>query len=77
MVVTTDKAGQTVYVTYIPDCEDNAGGFYCETYADENFDRKIDDFCFHPEDANMTEEGIKDFIRDYYKEITLDLNYEF
>ena len=76
-MVATDKLGQKVYVTYIPDCGDNEGGFYCETYSDRNFDHKIDDFCIHEGDCELTEEGIKEYIKNYYKEEELDLDYDF
>ena len=85
MVETQDKAGQTIYITYIPDCEYNEGGYYCETYSDENFDNKIDDFCIHPDDIpgleNMTwqeeEKAIEEYIAHYYDDEVLDLNWDF
>ena len=86
MIETTDKAGQKVYVTYVNDCEDNAGGFYCETYSDENCDHKIDDFCVHLESLwNYSEpyserailDRLKEYIRDYYKDEVLNLEFNF
>ena len=72
-----DKKGQRVYVTYIDDCGDNVGGQYCETYTDDYCGKKIDDFCIHIGDCEMTEEGIKAYIRDYYKDMELDLGFSF
>jgi hypothetical protein len=74
---TKDKKGQRVYVTYIEDCEPNKGGYYCETYTDDFCGHKIDDFCIHVGDCELTEKGIKEYIKNYYKNEVLDLNYEF
>ena len=41
MITTKDKAGQTVYITYIEDCGENEGGYYCEVYADEDLMYRI------------------------------------
>lgn len=72
-----DKAGHRVYVTYIEDCEPNKGGYYCETYTDDFCGRKIDDFCIHEGDCELTEKGIREYIKNYYKDEVLDLNYTF
>ena len=80
-----DKAGNIVYVTTTPDCEDNPDGYYCETYSDEECDHKIDDFVIRPEDIpgylEMTEEArqeaIDRYIDGYYKDTVLDLDYDF
>lgn len=78
MVEAKDKAGQIVYVSYIPDCEPNDGGLYCETYSDQWCDNKIDDFCIHPEDCNCGSTlEVKKYIQDYYRDEVLDLNYDF
>lgn len=82
MITAKDKAGQTVYITYVNDCGDNAGGFYCETYSDENRDHKIDDFCVHPGDfqpyfGSDFYDRLEEYIRDHYKDTVLDLNYNF
>lgn len=73
----TDKKGQKVYVTFIPDCGENEGGLYCETYTDDRCDKKIDDFCIHKGDCDFTKEGIEGYIGNYYKEEVLDLDYDF
>lgn len=82
MITTRDKKGQTIYITYISDCDENAGGFYCEVYADENCDRKIDDFCIHAGDFQPYfgadfYDRLEDYIRHYYDDTELDLNYRF
>ena len=85
MVTTKDKAGQTVYITSTPDCEDNKDGFYCETYSDEECDHKIDDFCVHPEDIprykemSLQEQEIAadEFMAHYYDNMILDLTSSF
>lgn len=85
MVETTDKLGQTVYITMTDDPE---GGYYCETYADENCDRKIDDFyvpasiCsqrtpwMHVRYDNV-EEIVENYCRHHYDDEVLDLNWKF
>lgn len=77
MIDTKDKKGQWVYVTCNPDCEENEGGLYCEVYADEYMDRKIDDFCIHKGEYEMTAKGVEKFIKDYCKETEFDLNFKF
>lgn len=78
MVEAKDKAGQIVYVSYIPDCEPNDGGLYCETYSDQWCDNKIDDFCIHPEDCNCESvEEVEKYIQDYYRNETLDFGTRF
>lgn len=72
-----DKIGQRVYVTFTPDVEPNKGGLYCETFTDDRMEEKIDDFCIHSGDCEMTREGIEGYIADYYKDTELDLNYNF
>lgn len=81
-----DKKGQRVYVTYISDVEPNKGGYYCETYTNDDFGQKIDDFCIHLDDLpsgfeqmhyNEQEKAIKNYIKDYYKDTELNLNYRF
>ena len=78
MIETKDMAGQTIYITYIDDCEPNEGGYYCETYADEDLDQKIDDFCIHPEDCDCDDdEAVEYYVRHYYDNDVLNLEYNF
>lgn len=78
MIRVTDKDGNVVFVDYIHDCGSNVGGFYCQTYSDERGDNKIDDFCIHPEDCDCSNyDEVEDYIRHYYENEVLDLNYVF
>jgi hypothetical protein len=72
-----DKAGQMAYVTYVPDCGPNEGGLYCETYTDDRCEKKIDDFCIHKGDCHFSQAEIEEYIKNYYKDIILDLSYNF
>ena len=72
-----DKKGQMAYVTFIPDCGENEGGLYCETWTDDRCDRKIDDFCIHDGDCDFTKSGIENYIKNYYKDMVLDLSFNF
>lgn len=72
-----DKEGKMVYVTFVPDVEPNEGGLYCETYTDEYCGHKIDDFCIHKGDCEMTKDGIESYIKNYYKDEVLDLDFIF
>ena len=85
MIQVKDKAGQTVYVSYVQDCEDNQDGFYCETYSDPNGDNKIDDFVVRSTDiydyAGMEYpkiiEELEKVIKQKYQDVVLDLDYKF
>lgn len=64
-----DKNGNTVYVSYLDDCDENEGGYYCQVYTDKWYDHEIDDFCVHPydcdcEDLDEVEKYIAKFISD-------------
>ena len=82
MITTKDKAGQTIYITYINHFGENEVGYYCETYSDENCDNKIDDFCVHPGDFQPWSgsdfyDRLEDYIAHHYDDETLDLNWKF
>ena len=79
MIKTHDKAGLQLHISYTEDCAENAGGFYCETYLDENGDRKIDDFCVHPEDCDCSNhKAVENVIRHHYDDIEFkDLTRDF
>lgn len=79
MIRVTDKIGQVVYVTTIMDYDEEYGRcIYCETYSDENFDNKIDDLVVHSWDCNIFDDKqVEEFIKDYYKGETLDLDFIF
>lgn len=55
-----------VWITYIKDCGENEGGYFCEVYADEDYNERIDYFCIHPEDCDCTnEDEVENFIEEY------------
>lgn len=69
MITTKDKAGQTVYITYIEDCGENEGGYYCEVYADEDLMYDLDFFCVHPEDCDCSDDdAVEAYIREFVAE---------
>lgn len=39
-----------LYISVVPDCGPNEGGYYCQVYADLGMDDQIDDFCIHPDE---------------------------
>ena len=82
MIRTKDKAGQTVYITYVHDCGENEGGFYCEAYSDKNLGNKIDDFCVHPGEfqpyfGSDFYDRLEDYIANHYNDEVLDLSWKF
>lgn len=79
MIHAQDKEGKSVWITYV---HDGDNGFYCETYADENLDVKIDDFCVHPGDFQPYfgfdfYDRLEEHIRHYYDNEVLDLSRAF
>ena len=78
MIETRDKAGHRIYISYTEDCEYNEGGFYCEVYADEDGDNKIDDFCVHTDDCNCEDyDAVEEYIAHYYDDEVLDMDFDF
>lgn len=56
-------------MSYIPDCEDNTGGFYVEVYLNQYGDR-YDYFCVHPEDCDCNDsEAVEKFMKEYVSQI--------
>ena len=51
-----------LYVSVVPDCESNEGGYYCQVYADEDYGDQIDDFCIHPDELEENDD-IEHWIR--------------
>lgn len=75
MVEATDKLGQTVYVSYIDDCCENEGGYWCQVYCDDFLDYEIDDFCIHPEDCDCSDvDAVEEYIRAYAAQWEYDLS---
>lgn len=69
------KNGVDVWVTRTYDCGPNLGGFYCQIYLDEDFQRELDDFVISAEDVNdnKEEEYILEFISNYCAEVTYEM----
>ncbi len=62
--------GTEVHLSFIPDCEDNEGGWFVEIYLDEYGDY-YDYFCVHPEDCDCRDEReVLKWARDYVSTIT-------
>ena len=69
MIEARTAKGTMVWVSYIPDCGSNVGGFYVEIYLDEYGDR-YDDFCIHPEDCDCADwDAVERFAREYVSRI--------
>lgn len=69
MVKGKTKKGTRVWMSYIPDCEDNTGGFYVEVYLNQYGDR-YDYFCVHPEDCDCkNSEAVEKFMKEYVSQI--------
>lgn len=69
MVKGKTKKGTRVWMSYIPDCEDNTGGFYVEVYLNQYGDR-YDYFCVHPEDCDCNNsEAVEKFMKEYVSQI--------
>ena len=79
MIKATDKIGQVVYVATNMDYEEEYRRcIYCETFSDEQMENKIDDLVVHSWNCNIFDnEQVEEYIKNYYKGETLDLNYKF
>lgn len=59
-----------VWMSYIPDCEDNTGGWFVEIYLSPYGDR-YDYFCVHPEDCDCDDDkAVEKFMKNYVSQIT-------
>lgn len=59
---------ENIWISMTPDCGENKGGYYCQTYSDEEMDNQIDDFCIHTDDCNCNnQEDVENFIKRYAK----------
>jgi len=59
------KNGKRVWLSFVPDCEYNTGGWYVEVYLDEYGDR-YDDFCVHLDDCDCTDmNAVEQYAKDY------------
>ena len=41
---------KSLYISFVPDCDVNEGGYYCQVYSDKDMEYQVDDFCIHPEE---------------------------
>ena len=63
------KKGTKVWLSFVPDCEYNKGGWYVEIYLNEYGDR-YDDFCIHPEDCDCRNcSAVERFATEYVSSI--------
>jgi hypothetical protein len=59
------KNGRTVWLSFVPDCEYNTGGWYVEVYLNQYGDR-YDDFCVHLDDCDCTDmNAVEQYAKDY------------
>ncbi len=69
MMPAKTKKGTIVYLSFIPDCGSNVGGWYVEIYLDQDGDR-YDDFCIHPDDCNCSNyNAVAEFAKKYVSSI--------
>lgn len=59
------KNGRTVWLSFVPDCEYNTGGWYVEVYLNQYGDR-YDDFCVHLDDCDCTDmNAVEQYAKEY------------
>lgn len=69
MVKGRTKRGTMVWMSYIPDCGSNVGGWFVEIYLSPYGDR-YDYFCVHPEDCDCKDyNAVEKFMKDYVSTI--------
>lgn len=52
------------YVTFVADCDDNTGGYFCEIYEDESFDNRLDFFCIYKDSVDCKDDtAVEDFAK--------------
>lgn len=66
----TTKNGNTYYVTFTDDCEDNVGGYFCQVYKDEDLEEEIGFFVLHK--RHIDEYGIDELVQDYVEDFDYD-----
>lgn len=71
----TTKRGNTYYVTFTDDCEDNVSGYFCQVYEDEDLEEEISYFVLHKEDIDKY--GIDELVQNNVEEIDSELNPKF
>lgn len=69
MTRATTKKGTKVWLSFVPDCEYNTGGWYVEIYRNQYGDR-YDDFCIHTDDCDcQDEEAVERYAKDFVSQI--------
>lgn len=53
------------YVTYIEDCGENTGGYYCIVYKDETLEEELDNFCID-KDCIKINPDVEYWIKKYF-----------
>ena len=71
-MITAKTAKRTeVYVSFVEDCEDNEGGYYCEVWDSEDMAKQLDNFCIHTNDCDCNDwDAIEEFAMNYISNIT-------
>lgn len=56
MLEAISKDGHKVYLAFVPDCEENEGGYFVEVYENEDICTcdYFDYFCIHTDDCDCT-----------------------
>lgn len=70
----TTKNGNTYYVTFTDDCEDNVGGYFCQVYKDEDLEEEIGFFVLHK--RHIDEYGIDELVQDYVEDFDVEIDVE-
>lgn len=67
----TTKNGNTYYVTFTDDCDDNVGGYFCQVYKDEDLEEEIGFFVLHK--RHIDEYGIDNLVQDYVEDCDIEV----
>ena len=68
------KNGKKVYLSFVPDCEDNEGGYFVEVYFNEYGDYQ-DYFCIHTDDCDCKDmDAVEEFAKKYISEEEYDFD---
>lgn len=62
-MITREINNKTVYITFCDDIDENAGGYFCQVYADSELTEEIDSFAI-PVEIVMSD-NIEDYIDSY------------
>ena len=69
MLEAISKNGKKVYLSFVPDCDENEGGWFVEVYFDKYGDYH-DYFCIHPEDCDCkNQKEVDECAKRYISEI--------